>query len=181
MLADDTNAAMHRIVIVPNRSLSVTGLWLFYASIVVVTLTLGLWFTLDGFWPVLAYAVLELLLLGAGLLISWRQGYYAELITVHGDKLWVDKGTAGHLEHHVFNRYWAQLVVREPHAKLHSKRLYIRSHGKDCEIGRCLTDAERKTLEQRLAVLIGPLGEAGSGQSCHGSSRFQQEIHTHGC
>lgn len=37
MLAVDPDAATQRIVIVPNRSLSVMGLWLFYGSIVSLT------------------------------------------------------------------------------------------------------------------------------------------------
>ena len=180
MLADPMDATAHRIMIMPNRSLSVTGLWVFYAGSAGLTLALGVWFAFNGFWPVLAYAILELLLLGACLLASWRQGLYGEMITVHGDTVWVDKGHAGHLERRVFNRYWAQVVVRVPHAKLHPKRLYLRSHGRQCEIGGCLTEVQRKSLEKRLAELIGPLGEAGSGNGRHGSSSFQQEIPTHG-
>ncbi|MDE2234930.1 MAG: DUF2244 domain-containing protein [Gammaproteobacteria bacterium] len=180
MLADPMDAAVHRIMIVPNRSLGVTGLWFFYAGSVGLTLALAAWFAFNGFWPVLAYAIVELLLLGACLLASWRQGFYGELITVQEDCVWVEKGYAGHLERNVFNRYWAQVVVRVPHARLHPKRMYLRSHGRECEIGRCLTEAQRKSLEKRLAELIGPLGEAGSGHSRHGSSSFKQEIPTHG-
>jgi len=161
MLAVNPDTAMHRIVIVPNRSLSVTGWWLFYAGIAAATLTPGIWFTLNGFWPVLAYAILEMLLLGLCLYLCWRQGRYGEVITVSSSQVPVDKGDGHHLEHREFSRYWAQLVVHEPCARLHPRRLYIRSHGEECEVGRCLTGAERATLEQRLAQLIGPLGKTG--------------------
>jgi uncharacterized membrane protein len=162
MLAINPDAAMHRIVIVPNRSLSVAGLWCFYGSIVAVTLALGVWFTLYGFWPVLAYAVLEVLLLGLCLYLCWRQGHYGEVITVSADHVLIDKGDGRHVEHWEFSRYWAQLVVQEPFSRLHPPRLYIRSHGEECEIGRCLTHADRETLELRLVELIGPLGKIGS-------------------
>ena len=162
MLAVNPDATTHRIVIVPNRSLSETGVWFFYTSIVAVILALGIWFTLYGFWPVLAYAILEMLLLGLCLHLCWRQGHYGEVITVSGNHLFIDKGDGRHLEHREFNRYWARLVVQEPLARLHPQRLYIRSHGQECEIGLCLTEVERETLKQRLAELIGPLGAIGS-------------------
>ncbi|MHB8405367.1 MAG: DUF2244 domain-containing protein [Gammaproteobacteria bacterium] len=160
MLAVNPDTAMHRIVIVTNRSLSVTGWWLFYASIA-AALPPGIWFTLNGFWPVLAYAILEMLLLGLCLHLCRRQGRYGEVITVSSNQVLVDKGDGRHVEHRKFSRYWAQLVVHEPYARLHPRRLYIRSHGEECEVGRCLTGAERAKLEQRLAQLIGPLGKTG--------------------
>ncbi len=162
MLALNPDAAPRRIVIVPNRSLSLTGLWLFYASIVCVTLGLALWYTLHGFWPVLAWAVVEMLVLGVCLHICWRQGRYGEVITMNGDCIVVDKGDGRHMEHREFSRYWTQLVVHEPASRLHPQRLCIRSHGEECEIGHCLTQAERGSLEHRLAELIGPMGGTGS-------------------
>jgi len=163
MLAISPDAATHRIVIVPNCSISVTGLWLFYASIVVVTLALASWYALHGFWPVLAWALAEMLALGLCLWLCWRHGRYGEVITVSGGQVTVDKGDGRHREHREFSRYWAHLVVHEPGTRLHAARLYIRSHGQECEIGRCLTEAERTSLERRLAKLIGPVGTTGSG------------------
>ncbi|MDE2196646.1 MAG: DUF2244 domain-containing protein [Gammaproteobacteria bacterium] len=160
MLAVEPDAATRRIVIVPNRSLSVMGLWGFYFSIVMVTLAPAMWFTLQGFWPVLAYAVVELLLLGLCLYQCWRHGRYAEVITVTGERVIVDKGEGRRTQHQEFSRYWAQLVVKVPATRLHPRQLFIRSHGRECEIGRCLTEADREKFERRFAQLIGPGGMA---------------------
>ncbi len=162
MPAVKPDAALHRIVIVPNRSLSIGGFWLFYASTVAVTLALGMWFALAGFWPVLAYTIVEMLLLGLCLYLCWQHGQYGEVITVDGAHVLIDKRQGQHVVHREFNRYWAQLVVSEPATRLHSWRLFIRSHGRQCEIGRCLTEAGRDTLKLRLAELIGPLGKTVS-------------------
>lgn len=161
MPAVKADAARQRIVIVPNCSISATGLWLFYASIAGVTLALASWYALHGFWPVLAFAFLELLALGLCLRASWRHARYAEVITVSGAQVTVDKGDGRHLEHREFSRYWAHLVVHDPATRLHPARLYIRSHGVECEIGRCLTEDERRSLMRRLAEMIGPVGKAG--------------------
>ena len=165
MLAVNPDAATHRIVIVPNRSISATGLWLFYASIVIVTLGLASWYALHGFWPVLAYALAEMLALGLCLWLCWRHARYGEVITVSGARVTVDKSDGRRREHREFSRYWAQLVVHEPLTRLHPARLYIRSHGRECEIGGCLTEAERISLERRLAQLIGPVGAMGCAEA----------------
>jgi uncharacterized membrane protein len=161
VLAINPGVATHRIVVVPNRSLTVTGLWLFYSSIVVVTLAPGIWFTLYGFWPILACAAVETVLLGFCLYLCWRDGYYGEVITVSDNHLLIDRGNGQQLEHWEFSRYWAHLVVQDPLTRLYPRRLYIRSHGESCEVGRCLTEAEREALAVRLLELIGPIGKIG--------------------
>jgi uncharacterized membrane protein len=161
--AVNPDTAMNRIVIVPNCSISATGLWLFYASIATVTLALASWYAANGFWPVLGFALLELAGLAVCLQLCRRSGRYGEVVTVSGEQVTVDKGDGRRrLEHREFNRYWAQVVVHEPGTRLHPIRLYIRSHGQECEIGGCLTEAERLSLGQRLAQLIGPIGSAGN-------------------
>jgi len=163
MPAIKLDAATHRIVIVPNCSISVTGLWLFYISIAAVTLALAAWYTLHGFWPVLGFAILEMLALGLCLWTCRRHGRYSEVITVSGEQVTVDKGDGRHLQHREFRRYWAHLVVHDPSLRLHPARLFIRSHGEECEIGSCLTEAERESLMHRLVQLIGPVGTIGGG------------------
>jgi uncharacterized membrane protein len=161
MLAIEPDAAFQRIVMVPNRSLSVTGLWLFYGSLSVVTLALAGWFAWHGFWPVLAYAVIELICLGLCQRWCQLQAGFVEQIVVASDTVIVDQDFGRRHEHVEFNRYWAQVVMKVPDARLHPRSLFIRSHGRECEVGRCLTESERDRLEQRLASLIGPVGDAG--------------------
>lgn len=167
MPANEPYAATHRIVVVPNRSLSLTGLWFFYASISLVSLAVALWFTLHGFWPVLAWAGFDMLLLGVCLYICWRRGGYAEVITVSGTRVTVEKGDGRHRESLEFNRHWAQVVMQEPDSRLHPRRLCLRSHGRECEVGRCLTEAERETLARRLGEIIGPVGHSGEYRDAH--------------
>lgn len=163
MLAVNPEVITHRIVIVPNRSLNLAGLVVFYTSISVVTLALAVSLTIrDGYWPMLVWAVVELVFLGVCQYWCWRQGGYGECVTVDGERITVEKGTEHYREHAEFDRYWSQVVIRDPGARLHPKRLFIRSRGKLCEIGRCLTEEERDSLAQRLAVFIGPMGHSGS-------------------
>ena len=152
----EPDAARQCIVIVPNRSITAAGLWSFFAGAGATALAVALWFALQGFWPVLGYAFLELGLLGLCLQACWRHGRYGETIRISGDRVVVEKGDARHRERREYNRYWAQLVEQVPESRLHPRRLLIRSHGRECEVGACLTEAEREILKQRLAELMRP-------------------------
>ncbi|HET7922233.1 MAG TPA: DUF2244 domain-containing protein [Gammaproteobacteria bacterium] len=157
MLAIEADAGTQRIVMIPNRAMSVAGLRWFFAGISLVTLALAAWFTSRGFWPVLVYAILELSWLGGCLRLCWLRGGRAEEIVVTADTVIVDRAGRRRHEHAEFSRYWARLVMKEPDARLHPRRLLIRSHGRECEVGRCLTENERDRLAQRLGGLIGPM------------------------
>lgn len=156
MPALESNAPMHRVVVAPHRSITWRGLWCFYASLTTVSLAVALWFTLHGYWPVLLFAMGELALVGVSLGLGWRQGNYVEVITLQGDRLVVMKTDGRRRECHEYNRHWAQVVEKIPDARLHPRRLVIRSHGRECEVGVCLSEAEREDLMRRLAGLVRP-------------------------
>ncbi|HEV2213501.1 MAG TPA: DUF2244 domain-containing protein [Gammaproteobacteria bacterium] len=148
--------ATHRIVIRPHRSITAKGLCAFYAGVTAPALGLAWWFAVQGYWPVLACALVEMLLLALCLWLCRRQTRYVESIVIDGDRVVVEKGDARRRERREYNRYWAQVVEQIPAARLHPHRLLIRSHGQECEVGACLSEAEREILKHRLADLIRP-------------------------
>ena len=62
----------------------------------------------------------------------------------------------------VFPRHWAQVKLRRPASRLHPSRLTIESHGRRCELGSFLTEAERRGLAMRLQNAIGRINESPS-------------------
>ena len=60
----------------------------------------------------------------------------------------------------VFPRHWATVKLRDPQVTLHPSRLVIESHGCACEVGRFLTEDERRGLAGRLEQLVGRMGES---------------------
>jgi uncharacterized membrane protein len=158
MPALESDAETHSIVIQPNRSITAVGLWVFYAAVTLPALALALWFAAHGFWPVLVSALAEMALLALCLWLCRRHSRYVELIVISGDRVVIEKGDARHRVRREYNRYWAQVVEQVPAARLHPRRLLIRSHGNECEVGACLSEAERESLKHRLAELIRPAG-----------------------
>jgi len=92
----------------------------------------------QGFWPMLPFAGLELLVFGWALNASLRNRHV------------VQKEARSTL----FPRQWAKVTLRAPHSALHPSRLLIESHSRACEIGGFLNEEQRRGLATRLKQLM---------------------------
>jgi uncharacterized membrane protein len=118
--------------------------------------------TLRGFWPVLPFSGLEMVVLGWALKVSMARRHHRQTITVTDANVSVELSDRQHSVQHVFPRHWAQVKLRRPASRLHPSRLTIESHGRQCELGSFLTEAERRGLALRLQGLIGRVNESPS-------------------
>lgn len=153
-------SGLQRIEIAPNCSLTVRGALVFFASLCTVSLSIAAFFTLRGFWPVLPFAGLEMLLLGWALHTSLVRRHHRETITVSESDVRVESRDAGHYVEVVFPRHWTRVTLRRPHSPLHPSCLTLESHGRRCEVGSFLTEQERRGLARRLTRLIGRIDES---------------------
>lgn len=137
----------------PNCSLSRSGAVRVIGCLAAFSLSIALAFALAGAWMVLPFAGLELLALAyAFYLIRCHAGDY-ESITISGDRLAVEKHDYKNTSQVVFHRYWAQIVLRD--APGGEQRLWLRSHGKEVEIGRYMNNEQRLVLARQLQQRTG--------------------------
>jgi uncharacterized membrane protein len=148
------------IEIRPNCSLTVRGARMFFASACVVPFGMGGLLALKGFWPVLPFAGLEMVLLAWALKVSMERRFHFQSIIVGDSEVSVESRERGRNERVVFQRHWAQVKLRRPAASLHPSRLTIESHGRQCELGSFLTEEERRGLAVRLQRVIGRVNES---------------------
>jgi uncharacterized membrane protein len=158
----DAAVASERIEISPNCSLSVRGAAGFFAGLCFVSLSVAGLMALRGFWPILPFAGLEMLVLGWALKTSMARRHHRQTITVTDDDVSVESRDHARCVQVVFPRHWAQVKLRRPASRLHPSRLTIESHGRRCELGTFLTDEERHGLAARLQRLIGRVNESPS-------------------
>ncbi len=159
------DAAPLRIEIRPNCSLTVRSARMFFASACVVPCGMGGFLALRGFWPILPFAGLEMLLLAWALKVSLERRFHSQTITVTESDVSIESRSRGRRERVVFPRHWAQVKLRRPAASLHPSRLTIESHGRHCELGSFLTEEERRGLALRLGRAIGRVNESPAWQS----------------
>jgi uncharacterized membrane protein len=154
------NAAPQRIVIAPNCSLTVQSALLVFGSLCFVSFAIAGFVALQGFWPVLPFAGLEMAVLAWALKVSLARRHQRETITVSDEEVSVEQRRGEDRMQVVFPRHWAQVKLRRPSSRLHPSRLMIESHGRGCEVGSFLTEEERRGLAIRLKRLIGRVNES---------------------
>jgi len=152
----------HSIQICPHCSLSIRAALLFFGSVCCISFGIAGFMAIRGFWPVLPFAGLEMAFLGWALNESMARRHHRQTITVTEADVSVEVCDREHSVQHVFPRHWAQVKLRRPASRLHPSRLTIESHGRQCELGRFLTEAERRGLALQLQRLIGHVNESPS-------------------
>ena len=157
-----TESIRQRFELVPHCSLTVRGAVVFFGSLCVPTFFIAGVSALQGFWPVLPFAGLEMAVLAWALKASFDRRRETETITVSQDDVRIETMQRNRHCEVVFSRHWSQVKLRRPDSRLHPCRLTIESQGKALEVGRFLTDEERHGLAIRLQRLIGRMNESPS-------------------
>lgn len=110
---------------------------------------IALAFTAFGAWPVLPFAGLEVGVLWLALRHLQRHAGDEERIEIGTSTITVFCRNAGHCEQHEFSRYWARLHVEKLSGRGNC-RLFLRSHGRELEIGRLLMEEQKRALAMVL-------------------------------
>ena len=156
------SAGLLRIEICPNCSLSVRGAVMFFGSLCFISFSVAGMLAIQGFWPILPFAGLEMAGLGWALKVSLGRRFHRQTITVTDEQISIESRDRLDSSQVVFPRHWAQVKLRRPASRLHPSRLVIESHGRQCEVGSFLTEAERRGLALRLQRLVGRINESPS-------------------
>jgi uncharacterized membrane protein len=143
-----------RIELSPHCSLTPSGALLFFLGLCGVCFGIATFMAVQGFWPVLPFAGAEMALVGWALHASMARRHHRQTITIGDEDVHIRTCDRRHDDEVVFPRHWARVKLRRPFSRLHPSRLTIGSHGRELEIGRFLTEAERRGLAHRLASLL---------------------------
>ncbi len=149
-----------RIELQPHCSLTPATALLFFAVTCAFSLCFTLIFVWQGFWPVLIFWALEMLLLGAALRANMRRRRYTQTLLITEARVsLVTRSRRGEAKQE-FARHWAKVKLRSPRIRLYPSRLMIESQGRAYEVGSFLTEEERCTLARRLRQLVGGMNES---------------------
>lgn len=139
----------------PNCSLSRRGSLLFFIVVTVVSALLCIRFWLLGAWLVMPFFVLEVVVLGIALYLLARGSEYREIINISSGQILITaKNGNQQLWQEKLNLFWVEVVLEADEKEWYPSRLYLRSHGKFLQIGKCLTDDDRSGLAQQLRKVL---------------------------
>lgn len=158
-----------RLLVLPHRSLTRAGLWMFLA---LQGVAMGAFAGLAAwrgnvFAPY--FAVLDWCVVAYVLSRVWRRSAAGETITLSASALEVAQ-MDGRVQPVRFHPYWVRVELLPGRHFGWASRLVLRSHGREVEIGKFLNEAERATLARRLNEL---LAEARNAVSTDGQVEKQ--------
>jgi len=137
------------IVLYPNRSLGRVGFAVLMGGVVLVSAAVGAGFMMVGAWPVTGFLGLDVLLIYGAFRLHDRESRRAEFVRLDRDGLTVRRlepdGTSRSWH---FEPYWLRVSIEA--VGRHDRRLVLRSHGRQLEIGTFLTPDEREELARAL-------------------------------
>jgi uncharacterized membrane protein len=134
----------------PNCSLSGHDTAVFFLAVSAVALAVAVRFFLLGAWLVLPVTLLEVVALGIAFAVVARRARYLETIDVDEAAVFVIRRDWRSQHEWRFQPYWVRVVLQPDSSDWYPSRLYLRSHGRTVEIGRCLTNSERAELFEGL-------------------------------
>jgi uncharacterized membrane protein len=152
-------AAASHFEIAPHCSLTPRAAILFFGSVCLATFGVAGVATAMGYWPVLPFAGAEMALLGWALKTSMDRRFERESIRVTDANVVIEysRGTPRRVE---FPRHWARVKIRRPKSPLHRGHLVIESHGRAYEVGKFLSEEERRQLAAHLGRVIGGMNQS---------------------
>jgi uncharacterized membrane protein len=149
-LIDDLADSGIAFVVMPNQAMSWRALIWVFGGIATVTMAVGIYFYLLGFPLVLPFSGLEILALGLALYVTAWRGGAREVVTFKTDRVTIEKGRSSPEVCFEFQRSLARIILEHSWNSWYPSRLFIRSHGRQVEIGRFLNEQERQGLAKEL-------------------------------
>jgi uncharacterized membrane protein len=150
----DPDTGEGQIVLTPNNSATWKFNMAVWGSLAFIAAMISAGFVLMGLWPVFPFSGLEVLALYAGLHYVAYRNCKTEVITFRGDKVIVEKGRNCSERIWEYQRSWAKIFVRTPTIRGYPKRIFIRSHGKELELGAFLNKQDKEKLISKLKKLV---------------------------
>ncbi len=142
------------ILLQPNNSMSWRHNLLLMGFITTISLTIAIGFYLAGAKVILPFSILEVSALFAGIYYCAWQRQRKELITFNSHQVTIQKGFYQPRSTYCFHRLWCQLVIRETRHSWKAPDVYLRSHGKELELGSFLNRQDKSLLIKQLETLF---------------------------
>lgn len=144
-----TSSFFFDAVLTPNRSLPRAGFYAVMAAVGAISLGLGVWFVLNGAWPVLGFFGLDVALLYLAFRLNYRAGRLTEIVRLTAHELLVRRRTArGQTTEWRFNPAWVRIEF-DAEAEAGAP-LVLASHGERVEIAAFLSPEERVDFANAL-------------------------------
>ena len=132
----------------------------FFGLVAVVPLIIALGFAAMGFWPILPFAGLEVVVLIGAVLKVRGAAAQQEVLRFSDDRVALERGVQEAEYEWVRQRAWIRAHYDKAPVYGHPNKLSLGYQNERCEFGRFLTNKEREEIVGVLAKLVRVLRDA---------------------
>jgi uncharacterized membrane protein len=152
-MPNSTEAVVFDATLKPNPPMSAAALKLVVSVVAAVNLGFGLFFILQGAWPVTPFMGADVALLAWALNAGRIAARAYEHVRLTAGSLTIRKQPArGEGSEVELNPYWVRIEMDDPPQR--TSKLMLWSHGRGIQIGRCLVPEERLSFAQTLRAAL---------------------------
>ncbi|MBT8049530.1 MAG: DUF2244 domain-containing protein [Xanthomonadales bacterium] len=137
-----------------NFSLDASGMVNLLLALAAVSLLLAGLLTLQGYWPILLIAGVQLVLVCWILIRAWEQAWVSEVIEITEDKIRVTHQRHKQKRLYEFETAWAVIEWKQPEVAWYEPRMQLRSRAQVVELGSFLTGSEKHQLAKCLQSAV---------------------------
>jgi uncharacterized membrane protein len=142
------------IILSPNNSASWNFNMKILGSQALIAFIVAVLFIERGMWLILPFSGLEIIALFAGLYYCVRNNFTTEVITFKDHVLTIERGHTKIENSWEYQRLWTKILVRTSTFRGHPRKILVRSHGKELEIGAFLNKSDKEKLIKKLKRII---------------------------
>jgi uncharacterized membrane protein len=148
----DTGSAV--IVLKPNNSSSWQFNMRIVTSLALIVLFMSGYFALHGLWLIFPFGVLEIGFVFICLYLRMNANTKTEVITFDESTVLVERGHYQAENSWKYHRLWTKIFVKKPAIRGYPKRIFLRSHGKELELGSFLNKKDKEILIKDLKDVV---------------------------
>jgi uncharacterized membrane protein len=150
----DEDTGLTTIILKPNNSSSWQFNMQILASLSAIIFLLSAYFALQGLWLVVPFAFLVIATVYVCLYLRVRDNIKTEIITFNDSTVVVERGRYHAEDTWKYHRLWTKIFVKKPQLRGYPKQIFIRSHGKELELGSFLNKKDKEILIKDLKTVV---------------------------
>ncbi len=150
----DTSTGLSTIVLRPNNSASWQFNVVIVSSLAFIAFCISTFYALQGLWLIFPFAGITVSALLICLYLRLRANIRIEVITFDESTVIIERGCYQAEKSWKYHRLWTKILVKRPGTRGRQKQIFIRSHGKELELGSFLNKQDKDILIQNLKSVI---------------------------
>lgn len=156
LLAPGARGSPTRLLLRPNPPMARRDRMIFLGMMAAIMGGYAVLLASRGFWLVLPFAGLELGALALALQVSARRASRVESVEIDERNLRIRRENPSSTATAAFASGWARVRLTPGRGRWHAHRLEVGSHGHWIELGRFLTEAERRRAADIMVRALEP-------------------------